>query len=91
MLLIKIVLQDHAVVYFSEVPLEGLAVPRTKTYHSCGSNLKHSDPDVIRRVATVAGDLLDNLLDDPLTLCAGTLRTIAFTIHKTCEGGEKSK
>ena len=59
--------------------------------HIWGSNLKYSDPDSIRRVATAAGDLLDNLLNDPLTLCAGTLRTKAFTIYKTCEGGEMSK
>ena len=42
-------------------------------------------------MATADGDVLDNLLDDPLILCAGNLRTIAFTTYKTCEGGEMSQ
>ena len=35
------------------------------------------------RVPTPGGDLLDDLLDGLLTPCAGTLRTVAFTIYKT--------
>ena len=41
------------------------------------------------RVATPCGDLLDDLLDDLLTPCAGILRTIALTIYKT--GNELSQ
>ena len=33
------------------------------------------------KVAIPGGDLLDDLLDDLLTPCAGTLRTIAFNIQ----------
>ena len=37
----------------------------------------------IGRVTAPGGDILDDLLDDLLTPCAGTLSTIAFTIYKT--------
>ena len=41
-----------------------------------GSNIQFSDPEYMGREITPGGDLLD----DPLTPCAGALRTIAFTI-----------
>ena len=31
------------------------------------------------------GQLMGDLLDDQLTPCAGTLRTIAFTMYKTAD------
>ena len=46
------------------------------------SNLQYSDLESMGRVATPGGDLLDDLLDDLLTSCAGILRSIAFTIMK---------
>ena len=49
--------------------------------HTWDLNLQYSDQDYMGRVATPGGDLLDDLLDDLLTPCAGTLRSIAFTIH----------
>ena len=42
--------------------------------------LKYTDPECMGRVVTPGGDLLDDLLDDLLTPCAGTLRSRAFTI-----------
>ena len=43
------------------------------------SNLQYPDPKSTGRVTTPGGDLLDD--HDLLTPCAGTLRTIAFTIY----------
>ena len=51
--------------------------------HTWDLNLQYSDQDSMRRLAHPGGDLLDDQLDDLLTPCDGTLRTIAFTIHKT--------
>ena len=49
-------------------------------------NLQYSDPESMGRVVTPVGHLLDDLqgdlLDDLLTPCAGTVRTITFTIYK---------
>ena len=44
-------------------------------------NLQYSDQNSMGRVATPGDDLLYDLLDDLLTPCTGTLRSIAFTIH----------
>ena len=45
--------------------------------HTWDSNLQYSDPESIGRVGTPGGDLLEDIL----TLSAGTLNTtIAFTI-----------
>ena len=49
----------------------------TSTVSSMG--LEPTDPGSMGGVAIPGGDLLDDLL----TPCAGTLRTIASTIHKT--------
>ena len=49
--------------------------------HTWDSYLQYSDPESMGRVAIPGGDLLDDLLDDPLTPCAGTIRTMAFTIY----------
>ena len=51
-------------------------------YHTWDLNLQYSDPESMGRVTTPGPDLLDNLLVDLLTPCAGTLRPIEFTIHK---------
>ena len=46
--------------------------------HTWDSNLQYCDHKPMGRVATPGGDLLDDLL----TPCASTLRTIAFTLYK---------
>ena len=55
--------------------------------HTWDSNRQYSDPEYMGRVATHGGhlpdDLLYDLLDDLLTPCAGTLRSIAFTVYKS--------
>ena len=50
--------------------------------HTSESNLQFSNPESMGRVVTSGADLLDDQLDDLLTPCAGTLRTIAFTIYE---------
>ena len=45
--------------------------------HTWGLNLQYSDPETVVRVTTPGGDLLNDLLDDIMTPCAGA---IAFTI-----------
>ena len=47
--------------------------------HKWDSNLQYSDPESIGRLPTPAGDTLDDLL----TPCAGTLRSIVFTIYES--------
>ena len=40
-------------------------------------------PESMGRVVTPGGDLLDDLLDDLVTPCAGTLRSTAFPIYES--------
>ena len=49
-------------------------------FHTLDSNLQHSDPESMGRVATPGGDLINDHLGDLLTFCAGTLRTM----HSLC-------
>ena len=51
--------------------------------HTWDSNFQYSNPASMGRVVTPGGDLLDDPLYDLLTPCAGTLKTIAYTIYNT--------